>query len=209
MTTRILTMPGDGVGPEICNEAIRVLDALRVKHGLDIALDSAVVGGAAIDAEGTPLPEESLQAARQADAILFGAIGGPKWDDQPRANRPESGLLRLRSELGLFANLRPAILYPQLAHASSLQRELVSALDIMIVRDGTGGIYCGQPSAVATRDDVVREGYNTMRYDEREISRMCRAAMNIARARSGRLTSVDKANVLNVSQLWRDVMNEL
>lgn len=209
MAARILTMPGDGVGPEITNEAIRVLDALRMKHGLDIALDSAVVGGAAIDAEGTPLPEESLEAARQADAILFGAIGGPKWDDQPRENRPESGLLRLRSELGLFANLRPAILYPQLASASSLQPELVSGLDIMIVRELTGGIYFGQPTAIDTLDDGSRDGYNTMRYNEKEISRIGRVAMNIARARGKRLVSVDKANVLNVSQLWRDVMNEL
>lgn len=209
MAARILVMPGDGIGPEICNEALRVLDVLRMDHGLRIELESAVVGGAAIDAEGTPLPEQSLAAAHAADAILFGAIGGPKWDDQPRANRPESGLLRLRSELDLFANLRPALLFPQLAHASSLRKELVSGLDIMIVRELTGGIYFGQPSGVDTNADGVREGFNTMRYNADEIARIGRAAFNIARARGGRLTSVDKANVLDVSQLWRDGMNAL
>lgn len=209
MAARILVMPGDGVGPEICNQALRVLEVLRMDHGLRIELESAVVGGAAIDAEGTPLPEQTLAAARQADAILFGAIGGPKWDDQPRAKRPESGLLRLRAELDLFANLRPAMLFPQLAHASSLRESLVSGLDIMIVRELTGGIYFGKPSGVETNADGVREGYNTMRYSEAEISRIGRVAFDIARARGGRLTSVDKANVLDVSQLWRDVMNDL
>lgn len=209
MTARILVMPGDGVGPEICREAVRVLEALRANHGLDIELEEARVGGAAIDAEGTPLPEASLAAARDTDAILFGAIGGPAWDDQPRENRPESGLLRLRAELDLFANLRPAMLYPQLAQASSLREALVSGLDIMIVRELTGGIYFGKPSGVQTNADGVREGFNTMRYSHAEIERIGRVAFDIARARGKRLTSVDKANVLDVSQLWRDVMDDL
>ena len=209
MTARILVMPGDGVGPEICREAVRLLDTLASDHGLDIELDEALVGGAAIDAEGEPLPASSLAAAREADAILFGAIGGPKWDDQPRENRPESGLLRLRSELGLFANLRPAILYPQLAHVSALKRDIVSGLDIMIVRELTGGIYFGKPAGRHMNANGKREAFNTMRYDEDEIRRIGRTAFDIARARGGRLCSVDKANVLDVSQLWRDVMNEL
>jgi len=209
MTARILVMPGDGVGPEICREAVRVLEALSRDHGLDIELDEALVGGSAIDAVGDPLPESTLAAAREADAILFGAIGGPAWDNQPRDKRPESGLLRLRSELGLFANLRPAILYPQLAHASSLKPEMVSGLDIMIVRELTGGIYFGKPSGAHTNANGRREAFNTMRYDEAEITRIGRRAFEIAQARNGRLCSVDKANVLDVSQLWRDVMNEL
>jgi len=209
MTARILVMSGDGVGPEICREAVRVLDALASDHGLDVELDEALVGGAAIDAEGDPLPESSLAAARSADAVLFGAIGGPAWDNQPRDKRPESGLLRLRAELDLFANLRPAILYPQLAHVSSLKRDIVAGLDIMIVRELTGGIYFGKPAGLHTNANGKREGFNTMRYDEAEIERIGRAAFDIARARNGRLCSVDKANVLDVSQLWRDVMNEL
>lgn len=209
MTARILVMPGDGVGPEICREAVRVLDALASDHGLDIELEEALVGGAAIDTEGDPLPEASLAAARSADAVLFGAIGGPAWDDQPREKRPESGLLRLRAELDLFANLRPAILYPQLAHVSALKHDIVAGLDIMIVRELTGGIYFGKPSGMEKNANGRREAFNTMRYDEDEIARIGRAAFQIARARGGRLCSVDKANVLDVSQLWRDVMNEL
>ena len=163
MTARILVMPGDGVGPEICREAVRLLDTLASDHGLDIELDEALVGGAAIDAEGEPLPASSLAAAREADAILFGAIGGPKWDDEPRENRPESGLLRLRSELGLFANLRPAILYPQLAHVSALKRDIVSGLDIMIVRELTGDIYFGQPRGIERLGEGILEAEVALR----------------------------------------------
>jgi 3-isopropylmalate dehydrogenase len=209
MTARILVMAGDGVGPEITHEAVRVLEGLASGHGLDIELDEARVGGAAIDAEGDPLPAKSLVAARAADAILFGSIGGPQWDGLERAQRPESGLLQLRSELGLFANLRPAILYPQLAQASALKPEIVASLDILILRELTGGIYFGKPAGYETNTAGVREGWNTMRYDATEIERIGRAAFNIARARGNRLCSVDKANVLDVSQLWRDVMNEL
>lgn len=209
MAAKILVMPGDGVGPEICREAVCVLEMLASDHGLDIELDEALVGGAAVDVEDAPLPEASLAAAREADAILFGAIGGPAWDNLERAKRPESGLLKLRSELDLFANLRPAILYPQLAHASALKAEAVSGLNIMIVRELTGGIYFGKPAGTGTIDSGLREAWNTMRYDEAEIERIGRAAFDIARARGHRLCSVDKANVLEVSQLWRDVMTTL
>ena len=208
MTSRILVMPGDGVGPEICREAVRVLDVLAADHDLDIELDEAPIGGAAVDAADDPLPEESLAAARSADAILFGAIGGPKWDRHPRAKRPESGLLRLRSELGLFANLRPAILYSQLAHASALKPEVVAGLDIMIVRELTGGIYFGQPRGVEERDGE-RVGFNTYVYSESEIERIGRVAFEMARKRDKKLCSVDKANVLEVTILWREVMERL
>ncbi|NNC23062.1 3-isopropylmalate dehydrogenase [Salinisphaera sp. USBA-960] len=209
MTAKIVMMPGDGIGPDIANEAERVLDALGEHHGLDYRLERVDVGGAAIDATGDPLPEASLEAARDADAVLFGAIGGPKWDAQPRDKRPESGLLKLRSELGLFANLRPAMLFPQLADSSALKAELVADLDILIVRELTGGIYFGQPAGTDTSANGQREAYNTMRYDVSEIRRIGEAALKAAQARGGRLCSVDKANVLHVSQLWRDVMNEL
>lgn len=209
MTSSIVLMPGDGVGPEICAEAERVLDVLHMQHGLDIERRRVDAGGAAIDADGDPLPPASLAAAREADAILFGAIGGPKWDDQPADKRPEAGLLRLRSELGLFANLRPAILYPQLAESSALKRELVADLDVLFVRELTGGIYFGQPAGHGRTGDGEREAWNTMRYAEDEIHRIGRAAFEAARVRGGRLCSVDKANVLHVSRLWRDVMGEL
>lgn len=209
MSARILLMAGDGVGDEICREAVRVLNALQKHHGLDIELDSALVGGAAYEAEGDPLPESSLARARAADAILFGAVGGPQWDTLDRPLRPESGLLRLRAELGLFANLRPAILYPQLAHASSLRHDVVAGLNIMIVRELTGGIYFGQPRALSTAAGGAREAFNTMRYSEAEIERIARAGFETAMQRSKRLCSVDKANVLEVSQLWREVVTDV
>lgn len=209
MTANIVLMPGDGIGPDIADEAKRVLEVLATHHGLDYTLNTVDVGGAAIDKSGDPLPEASLAAAREADAILFGAIGGPQWDTQPRNKRPESGLLRLRSELGLFANLRPAILFPQLAAASALKSELVANLDVLIVRELTGGIYFGKPADKCPNAQGLRAAYNTMRYDESEIARIGRAAFEAARVRNKRLCSVDKANVLHVSQLWRDVMNEL
>lgn len=209
MTANIVVMPGDGVGPEIAAEAERVLDGLVEHHGLDIARRRVDAGGAAIDATGDPLPVDTLNAAREADAILFGAIGGPKWDDQPRDKRPETGLLRLRSELSLFANLRPAILYPQLTESSALKRDLVANLDVLFVRELTGGIYFGQPAGHGETAEGGREAWNTMRYSETEIRRIGHAAFAAAQVRGGRLCSVDKANVLHVSQLWRDVMTEL
>ncbi|MDZ7663269.1 3-isopropylmalate dehydrogenase [Thiohalophilus sp.] len=204
MTKKILVLPGDGIGQEIVAEAVKVLNALR-QDGLDIELEEALVGGTAYDAHGTPLPAETLNLAREADAILLGAVGGYKWESLEIAVRPEKGLLGLRSELELFANLRPAILYPQLADASTLKPEVVSGLDIMIVRELTGGIYFGQPRGIRTREDGQREGYNTLVYSESEIERIARVAFDIARKRNHKVCSVDKANVLECTELWREV----
>ncbi|OOZ77825.1 3-isopropylmalate dehydrogenase [Solemya velum gill symbiont] len=206
MSRKILILPGDGIGPEIVTEAVKVLARLRDEHGLDIEMDEALVGGAAIDATGGPLPDATLEIAREADAILLGAVGGHKWESLDIAIRPEKGLLGLRSELNLFANLRPAILYPQLVDASSLKPEIVSGLDIMIVRELTGGIYFGKPRGVHTRDDGQREGYNTLVYSEVEIDRIARVAFDIAMKRGKRLCSVDKANVLECTELWREIV---
>lgn len=209
MTKKIAILPGDGIGPEIVAEAVKVLECLRQDHGLDIELEHAPMGGAAYDAYGTALPDETLALARAADAILLGAVGGPKWDQLDTALRPEKALLRLRSELVLFSNLRPTILYPQLADASSLKAELVADLDIMIVRELTGGIYFGQPRGVRTLENGERQGYNTLVYSESEIKRIAHSAFRIAGKRSGKLCSVDKANVLESSVLWREVVTEL
>ena len=209
MTARVLVLPGDGVGPEICREATRVLEVLQRDHGLDVELEEDLVGGAAYEATGEPLPAATLEKARSADAVLFGAVGGAQWDELPRELRPESGLLQLRSELGLFANLRPAMLYPQLAHASTLRHDVVAGLDLMIVRELTGGIYFGQPRSTRTDTHGRRQAVNTMLYTEGEIERIARVGFDIARRRNKRLCSVDKANVLEVSQLWRDVVNEV
>ncbi|MDY6812731.1 MAG: 3-isopropylmalate dehydrogenase [Pseudomonadota bacterium] len=204
MSKTILLLPGDGVGPEICRQAGKVLDALR-GYGLDVELQTALIGGAAFEAHGEPLPAGTLAAAQAADAVLLGAVGGPAYDALPRAQRPETALLQLRSALGLFANLRPALLYPELADVSTLKPEVVGGLDIMIVRELTGGLYFGQPRGIETDADGVRRGYNTMVYAEPEIERIVRAACEIARRRDGRVCSVDKANVLEVSALWREV----
>jgi 3-isopropylmalate dehydrogenase len=209
VSKKILILPGDGIGPEIVDEAVKVLACLRDDYGLDITMDEALVGGAAIDATGGPLPEATLALAREADAVLLGAVGGPKWEPLPIAIRPEKGLLGLRAGLGLFANLRPAILYPQLAAASSLRPEVVSGLDIVIVRELTGDIYFGQPRGTHVREDGQRVGINTMIYSESEIRRICRVAFDIARQRGKRLCSVDKANVLECTELWREVATEV
>lgn len=209
MSKKILVLPGDGIGPEITRQARRVLEACR-EAGLDIEIEEAPVGGAEIDRSGVPLAPETLEKAKAADAILLGAVGGPKWDTMPDiANRPEKGLLALRKELNLFGNLRPALLYPQLVEASSLKPEVVSGLDIMIVRELTGGIYFGQPRGRETREDGTRYGYNTYVYDEHEIRRIGRVAFEMAQKRGKKLCSVDKANVLEVTILWRDIINEL
>ncbi len=208
MTRKILILPGDGIGPEIVAEAVKVLDRLKA-DGLDIELEQGLVGGAAYDAMGHPLPEETLAQARAADAVLLGAVGGPRYEALERSLRPEQGLLGLRAGLGLFSNLRPAILYPQLADASTLKPEVVSGLDILIVRELTGGIYFGQPRGVRTLDNGEKEGFNTLVYRESEIERIGRSAFEIARKRGGRLCSVDKANVLEVTELWRQVMVRL
>ncbi|MCB1785168.1 MAG: 3-isopropylmalate dehydrogenase [Gammaproteobacteria bacterium] len=204
MTKRVLILPGDGIGPEIVAEAVKVLDRLA-GEGLAIELDEGLIGGAAYDAVGTPLPDSTLAMAQEADAVLLGAVGGPKWEPLEIAVRPEKGLLGLRAGLGLFSNLRPAILYPQLAGASSLRPEIVSGLDIMIVRELTGGIYFGQPRGVRTLDNGERQGFNTLVYAEHEIERIVRSACEIAMKRGKRLCSVDKANVLECTELWREV----
>lgn len=209
MPKKIAILPGDGIGPEIVAEAVKVLECLRQDHRLDIELEHAPVGGVAYDAHGTTLPDETLALARAADAILLGAVGGPKWDQLDTALRPEKALLRLRSELVLFSNLRPTILYPQLADASSLKAEVVADLDIMIVRELTGGIYFGQPRGVRTLENGERQGYNTLVYSESEIKRIAHSAFRIAGKRNGKLCSVDKANVLESSVLWREVVTEL
>lgn len=209
MSKRILILPGDGIGPEIVTEAVKVLARLRDDFGLDIEMDEALVGGSAYDAAGHPLPDATLNLARESDAVLLGAVGGPKWESLDISVRPEKGLLGLRSELGLFANLRPAILYPQLAEASSLKPEIVSGLDIMIVRELTGGIYFGQPRGVRELDNGERQGFNTLVYRESEIDRIVRVACDIARKRGSRLCSVDKANVLECTELWREVASRV
>ncbi|WP_419587138.1 3-isopropylmalate dehydrogenase [Thiolapillus sp.] len=204
MSKKILILPGDGIGPEIVNQAVKVLDKLA-GEGLDIELDEALVGGAAIDATGAPLPDATLDLAKEADAVLLGAVGGYKWESLDISIRPEKGLLGLRAGLNLFANLRPAILYPQLAEASTLKQEVVSGLDIMIVRELTGGIYFGQPRGLRELDSGEKEGFNTLVYRESEIERIVRVAGDIARKRDSRVCSVDKANVLECTELWRDV----
>ncbi len=209
MSKKILVLPGDGIGPEIVAEAIKVLDCLRHDHGLDVEVERGLIGGAAYDQTGKPLPDETLALAKAADSVLLGAVGGPAYDGLDRPLRPERGLLAIRSELELFGNLRPAILYPQLAAASALKPEVVSGLDIMIVRELTGGIYFGEPRGIRTLENGEREGYNTLVYRESEIERIGRLAFEIAARRNGRLCSVDKANVLEVTELWREVMNGL
>jgi 3-isopropylmalate dehydrogenase len=205
LTKKVLVLPGDGIGPEIVGEAVKLLKALQAQGAIAVELEHALVGGAAYDAFGDPLPAQTLEAARAADAVLLGAVGGPKWEPLHISKRPEKGLLGLRAGLGLFANLRPAILYPQLAGASSLKPEVVSGLDIMIVRELTGDIYFGQPRGVETLPSGERRGINTMVYTESEIERICRVAFDLARKRDRRVCSVDKANVLECTELWREV----
>ena len=209
MTHRILMLPGDHIGPEIVAEAERVLRCLGDVFGLAIELEYAHLGGCGVDAEGAPLPQSTLALARAADAALLGAVGGPEWDGLERSLRPERGLLAIRAELGLFANLRPALAFPELAGASSLRPDVVSGLDILIVRELTGGIYFGEPRGIRERADGVREGFNTLVYGADEIERIGRVAFAAAERRGGRLCSVDKANVLESSELWREVMTGL
>jgi len=206
---KIAILPGDGIGVEIMAEAVKVIECLNSDFGLKAEMESGFVGGAGYDAHGHPLPQETLALVKAADAIMLGAVGGYKWESLDIAVRPEKGLLGLRSELELFSNLRPAILYPQLAGASSLKPEVVSGLDIMIVRELTGGIYFGQPRGIRILDDGQRQGYNTLVYSESEVERIGRNAFDIAMKRDRRLCSVDKANVLEVTEMWRDVMNEV
>ena len=209
MTRHILLLPGDGIGPEVVREARRALEVVGDRHALDLIFTEANRGGVAIDREGPDYPPSTQHLAREADAILLGAVGGPKWDSLPASQRPERGLLAIRSDLDLFCNLRPAMLFRELAEASSLRAELVAGLDILIVRELTGGIYFGEPRGINTLDDGEREGVNTDRYSETEIRRIGRLAFEAARKRDGRLCSVDKANVLEVTMLWREVMESL
>ena len=204
----IAVLPGDGIGREIVAQAVKVLRRLG-EDGLRLELEEAPVGGAGYDAAGDPLPEATLKLARQADAILFGAIGGPQYDALPRDQRPERGLLRLRKELGLFANLRPAQVHDALEGASTLKPEVVSGLDLLIVRELTGDIYFGEPRGIGTTPDGEREGVNTMRYRESEIVRIARVAFEAARKRRRKLCSVDKANVLETTELWKQVVSDL
>ncbi|MBS0017161.1 MAG: 3-isopropylmalate dehydrogenase [Arthrospira sp. SH-MAG29] len=206
---RITLLSGDGIGPEIMAVAVDVLKAVGKQLDLSFEFKEALMGGVAIDATGEPLPEESLQACRDSDAVLLAAIGGYKWDNLPRHQRPETGLLALRAGLGLFANLRPATILPHLIDASSLKREVVEGVDIMVVRELTGGIYFGQPKGIFETETGEKRGVNTMAYGESEIDRIGRVGFETAKKRQGRLCSVDKANVLDVSQLWRDRITAL
>ncbi len=203
-TYKLGIIKGDGIGPEIINEAINVLDAAASKFGFNLEYEEFLLGGAAIDETGVPLPQETINGVKRVDAVLFGAIGGPKWDNLERHLRPETGLLGLRKEMGTFANLRPAIVYDELVNASSLKPDVVKGVDIMVVRELTGGIYFGQP-----REYSKEKAYNTMVYTLEEIARIAKVAFDIAMKRDKRVCSVDKANVLEVSQLWREVVEEV
>jgi 3-isopropylmalate dehydrogenase len=205
---KIAVLPGDGIGPEIVAQAVKVLNVLQA-DGMKIELEQAPIGGAGYEAAGDPLPEATFKLAQDADAVLLGAVGDWKYDSLPRDVRPERGLLRIRKGLNLFANLRPALLYPELAAASTLKPEVVAGLDLMIVRELTGDIYFGQPRGISTLANGEREGVNTMRYNESEIRRIGRIAFDIAMKRNKKVCSVDKANVLETTELWRQVMIEL
>ena len=204
---KIAILPGDGIGQEIMVEALKVLDVLR-RDGLKFETESALVGGAAFDATGTPLPDATLKLCQQSDAVLFGAVGGTQYDSLPRDKRPEQAILGLRKNMQLFANLRPALLYAELANASSLKPEVVAGLDLMIIRELTGDIYFGQPRGISKNADGERVGINTMTYRESEIRRIAHVGFQTAMKRGKRLCSVDKMNVLETTQLWRDVVIE-
>jgi 3-isopropylmalate dehydrogenase len=209
MTKKIAVLPGDGIGTEIIAEALKVLDVLSQDFGLEVETETALIGGAAYDDTGTPFPEATLRLSRAADAVLLGAVGGPQWEPLDYSLRPERGLLGLRAELDLFANLRPAILYPQLVAASTLKPEVVSGLNLMIIRELTGGIYFGQPRGRRITAQGQREGFNTLVYNDAEIRRIGHVAFQTAQKRQCKLCSVDKANVLECTELWREVMIEV
>lgn len=209
MSKKIILLPGDGIGPEIIAEAHKVLEAVDKRFKIGLTYEYDLIGGSAVDEHGMPLTHDTLEKCKAADAVLMGSVGGPKWDTLDSAIRPEKGLLKIRYEMGLFANLRPAILYPQLAHASSLKPEIVSGLDILIVRELTGGIYFGEPRGIRRLENGERQGYNTYVYCEHEIERIGRVAFEMARKRGNKVCSVDKANVLEVTVLWREVMQHL
>ena len=205
----IAVFPGDGIGPEVVEEALKILKIIESKLGLKISLNEAPVGGAGYEATGHPLPEASLKAAKNADAVLLGAVGGPKWENIDFALRPERALLGLRSSLGLYANLRPASIFPALVASSTLKREVVEGLDLLVVRELTGGIYFGEPRGIDTLEDGTRRGFNTLVYTEPEIVRIARIAFDVARKRNKSVCSVDKANVLEATGFWREVVTNL
>ena len=208
MSKKILILPGDGIGQEIIAQAVKVLNALKNNFSLNVELEYGFIGGTAYDETGSPLPQQTLDLAKQSDAILLGAVGGTQWENLERDLRPERGLLGIRAELELFSNLRPAILYPQLANASTLKPEVVSGLDLMIVRELTGGIYFGQPRGIEEKNGE-KFGFNSATYLESEIRRIAHSAFQIAQKRDNRVCSVDKANVLEVCELWREVMESV
>ena len=206
---KILFLPGDGIGPEIAAATLAVIERLSADFGLDAEISHGEIGGAAIDQHGVPLADDTLAQARRSDAILLGAVGGPKWEAIERERRPERGLLRIRSELGLFCNLRPIQMLDALVDASTLRPEVIAGLDVLIVRELVSGIYFGQPRGIEQDSDGIRVGFNTLRYTEPEIERIARLAFKFAEQRNGRLCSVDKANVLEVSELWREVVDRI
>ena len=208
MTKQIAILRGDGIGPEIVAQAVRVLDKL-IAQGLDAAYEYAPLGGEAYDQYGSPYPEFTQNLCRKADAVLLGAVGSPKYDQLDRPLRPERGLLAIRKDLNLFANLRPAVLYKELANASTLKPEVVAGLDILIVRELTGDIYFGEPRGIRTLENGEREGYNTMKYSESEVRRIAKIAFEAAQKRGKKLCSVDKANVLETTELWKEIFNEV
>lgn len=208
MTKQIAVLQGDGIGPEIIGQAVKVLDKL-IEQGLDARYEYGLLGGSAYDAHGSPYPEATQTLCRKADAVLLGAVGGPQYDNLERSVRPERGLLAIRKDLNLFANLRPAILYPELANASTLKPEVVSGLDILIVRELTGDIYFGEPRGIRTLENGEKEGYNTMKYSESEIRRIAKIAFEAAQKRGKKLCSVDKANVLETTEFWKQIFTEV
>ena len=206
---KLLVLPGDGIGPEVMREVRRIIDWMDHRRSVTFQIEEGLVGGIALDATGSPCPDETVAAAQSADAVLFGSVGGPKWDSLPFDKRPELGILRLRKDLGLFANLRPAVVLDPLADASALRPELVRGLDIMIVRESTGGIYFGEPRGIHLNDQGRRVGVDTEIYTEDEIARVARVAFDLARQRRNKLTSVEKANVMQSGRLWRAVVGEV
>jgi 3-isopropylmalate dehydrogenase len=206
---KLLVLPGDGIGPEVVRETRRVIDWMDRRRAISFDIEEGLVGGAAIDATGSPCPDATVEAAKAADAVLFGSVGGPKWDSLPFDQRPELGILRLRKDLGLFANLRPAVVLDPLLEASALKADLVRGLDIMIVRETTGGVYFGEPRGVTTGADGKRTGVDTQIYHEDEIARVARVAFELARKRRNKVTSVEKANVMQTGRLWRAVVGEV
>jgi 3-isopropylmalate dehydrogenase len=206
---KLLILPGDGIGPEVIRETRRIIEWMERRRAVSFEIEEGLVGGAAIDATGSPCPDQTVEAAKRADAVLFGSVGGPKWDSLPFEQRPELGILRLRKDLGLFANLRPAVVLEPLVDASALRPDLVRGLDIVIVRETTGGVYFGEPRGVTTGADGKRTGVDTQIYHEDEIARVARVAFELARKRRNKVTSVEKANVMQTGRLWRAVVGEV